>query len=84
MVKKIQTWWRGILQRRHYAKLLEKKLKKGQGEMYKISSVKCKNQSTMEWYKEQVTLLINNIIIYHIFCALLKIDAKGNDKNLFL
>ena len=67
MVKiiKIQAWWRGQLQRRDYARILENKIKDKAEDACKFSRVKAKYQIALDHYTKHVS------IIYKGFAAAL-------------
>ncbi|XP_058789628.1 ras GTPase-activating-like protein IQGAP1 isoform X2 [Phymastichus coffea] len=52
-VVKIQAWWRGQLQRRAYAKILERRLRSSAEAVCNYVKVKAKYQRTMDYYKQQ-------------------------------
>jgi hypothetical protein len=62
-VVKIQAWWRGYLQRKNYARLLESRIKSRAAEACRFAKVKAKYQLTMDYYREHVRML--HIISYY-------------------
>lgn len=67
-VKQLQAWWRNVLIRKYYKKLLKERVKHSAGEeSYQFSSVKGKYESIMEWYKEQVCFVDQCYFWNHIY-----------------
>ncbi|XP_033210310.1 ras GTPase-activating-like protein IQGAP1 isoform X3 [Belonocnema kinseyi] len=57
-VKQIQIWWRSVLIRKYYTKLLKERGKQRAQESYQFLRVKGKYESVLEWYKEQENKVI--------------------------
>lgn len=51
----IQAWWRGLLQRRKYASLLEARIRRRADDACRFARVKSKYRDTLDHYREHVS-----------------------------